>query len=392
MTIPYHLFPIPKKLRDLHVLRGLIEMMKPIIFYISGHGFGHSSRMSVVINELIRREPEREIIIKTSAPEWFFREQITGKLHFHPLECDIGVIQSDSLNLDPQASLKAYADFLSDRKQVIREEVRFIRGIDPQLIVGDIPPLAFKVAEETGVPSLAVGNFCWDWIYETYVERYPEYQHIISSIRDDYRKADLLLRLPFSGDMSAFTMIRDIPLIARRSHRTPEEVRDLLGLPDDLPLIILSFGGFWLGEDYYRKLSEIKDCIWLASERVAFNLPSIRNVSREELRELNLSYPDLVSAANVVVTKPGYGILSECIANRTKMLYTSRGEFREYPILVEGVKKYLPSTFISNEKLKTGDFKDELFQLLSKPDMFKQFPVNGAETVVDIIEKKVPEV
>jgi len=74
------------------------------------------------------------------------------------------------------------------------------------------------------------------------------------------------------------------------------------------------------------------------------------------------------------------------------MLYTSRGEFREYPILVEGVKKYLPSTFISNEKLKTGDFKDELFQLLSKPDMFKQFPVNGAETVVDIIEKKVPEV
>ena len=30
-------------------------------------------------------------------------------------------------------------------------------------------------------------------------------------------------------------------------------------------------------------------------------------------------------AADVVVTKPGYGIISECIANDTAILYTSRG-------------------------------------------------------------------
>jgi Glycosyl transferase family 1 len=359
--------------------------MKPIIFYISGHGFGHSSRMGVVINELIQREPERRIIVKTSAPEWFFREQINGKFSFHHLECDIGVIQSDSLNLNPQASLKAYADFLADREKVISNEIKFVREVDPQIIVGDIPPLAFKVAKAAGVPSLAIGNFCWDWIYEPYVESYPEYRYIISTIRDDYGKADLLLRLPFSGDMDAFPLIRDIPLIARRSHHAPDEVRDLLGLPKEIPMIILSFGGFWLGEDYYRKLSKIDDCIWLASERVAFNLPSIRNVDRGELHRLKLGYPDLVNAADVVVTKPGYGILSECIANRTKMLYTSRGEFREYPILVEGVEKHLPSAFISQEKLKTGDFRDELFQLLNEPDIFIPLPINGAETVVEII-------
>ncbi len=360
--------------------------MKPIIFYISGHGFGHSSRMSVIINELIRHEPEREIIVRTSAPEWFFREQISGGLSFHTLECDIGVIQSDSLNLDPQASLKAYSDFLSGREQLIRDELRFIREADPQLIVGDIPPLAFAVAKASGIPSLAVGNFCWDWIYEPYVERYPEYRNIISSIRDDYRKSDLLLRLPFAGEMNAFPKIRDIPLIARKAEHAPMEVRSLLGIPGDLPLIILSFGGFWLGEDYYRKLSRIKGCIWLASERMGFDLPSIMNVSREELANLGLGYPDLIGAADVVVTKPGYGILSECVANRTRMLYTSRGEFREYPILVEGVKQHLPSAFISQEKLKNGDFADELFQLLAKPDTFIQLPINGAETAAGIID------
>ena len=42
-------------------------------------------------------------------------------------------------------------------------------------------------------------------------------------------------------------------------------------------------------------------------------------------------YEDLVRAVDVVVTKPGYGIISECIANDTALLYTSRGDFREYP-------------------------------------------------------------
>lgn len=359
--------------------------MKTIIFYISGHGFGHSSRMAVVINELIRREPDRKIVVKTSAPEWFFREQITGKFTFSPLECDIGVIQSNSLNLDPQASLKAYADFLANRKQVITNELRSVREVDPRLIVGDIPPLAFKVAGGAGIPSLAIGNFSWDWIYEPYVERYPEYRYIISAIREDYRNANLLLRLPFSGEMNAFPVSRDIPLIARQAVRSAEEVRSLLRLPATQPVIILSFGGFRLGEDYYRRLSQIKDCLWLASERVGFKLPAIKNISREELRELNLTYPDLVGAADVVVTKPGYGILSECIANRTRMLYTSRGEFREYPILVEGIKRHLPSVFISQEKLKTGDFKDDLFQLLNEPDTFTPLPLSGAETVADII-------
>ena len=42
-----------------------------------------------------------------------------------------------------------------------------------------------------------------------------------------------------------------------------------------------------------------------------------------------------------MVTKPGYGIISECIANDTALLYTSRGDFREYPVLVKEMPKYL---------------------------------------------------
>ena len=359
--------------------------MQSIIFYISGHGFGHSSRVAAVINELLREYPGLKVIIKTSAPEWFYREQIHHSFSFSRLECDTGVIQFDSLNLDPQRSLETYADFFSGMEEAIAAEVEFARREDPGLIIGDIPPLSFEVADRIGVPSLGIANFSWDWIYEPYLEQNPEYHYLISSIRAGYRKAGLLLRLPFAGEMTAFRESRDIPLIARRSDLAANQVRKKLLLPPGPPLIILSFGGFSLGEEYYRRLTEIDGCLWLASERVGFDLPGIRNIRREELRALGLGYPDLVSAADVVITKPGYGILSECIANRTKMLYTSRGEFREYPILVEGVKSYLPSAFISQEKLRSGDIKEELFQLLEAPDEYPPIPLDGAQTCAEII-------
>ncbi len=49
-----------------------------------------------------------------------------------------------------------------------------------------------------------------------------------------------------------------------------------------------------------------------------------------------LLYQDLVAAADVVVSKPGYGIVSECVANGTALLYTSRGRFIEYDLFVGG--------------------------------------------------------
>ena len=50
--------------------------------------------------------------------------------------------------------------------------------------------------------------------------------------------------------------------------------------------------------------------------------------------------------ADVVVTKPGYGIISEAIANDAALLYTSRGDFVEYNVLVREMSRYLRVEFI----------------------------------------------
>ena len=68
-------------------------------------------------------------------------------------------------------------------------------------------------------------------------------------------------------------------------------------------------------------------------------------------------YEDLVAAVDVVATKPGYGIIAECAAHQTAILYTSRGHFVEYEVLVREMPRYVRSQFIPQEALFAGEWR-----------------------------------
>jgi len=353
-------------------------MSRRIVFYVSGHGFGHASRTGQVIQALKDRAPDTEILVRSSAPEWFLREQAGDAFRYEFFEADTGVLQADSLTILYRETLEAARGFLSEMPQKIAGEKEFLLKIGAAAVFGDIPPLAFGAAHAAGLPSLGMTNFSWDWIYQPYTERFAGFEGLIEDIRAEYRKTGLLLRLPFSGGLDAFPRQEEIPLVARPSRLSRARARRALGLDEKKPVALLSFGGFSLSGEYYRRMGEDREIAWTASERVGAQAPGIRNFSRRELAERGLAYPDLVRAAEVVVTKPGYGILSECIANRTRMLYTERGDFREYPVLVAGAERTIPCRFISGDVLRGDALSREVRLLLEQPAKFAEVPLDGA--------------
>jgi hypothetical protein len=45
------------------------------------------------------------------------------------------------------------------------------------------------------------------------------------------------------------------------------------------------------------------------------------------LDQLDVSYADAVAAVDGVITKPGYGIVTDCLVHGTPVIYTDRGLF-----------------------------------------------------------------
>ena len=158
------------------------------------------------------------------------------------VECDVGLIQKDALTIDEAGTADAVRRFLAGWDALVSREARWLRESGARLVLGDIPPLAFAAAADAGVPSIALGNFSWDWIYSHLAARQPTLAEAAAHAARAYARAGLLLRLPFAGDLSAFPRIEDVPLVARAPELEKAEARRRLGL-DARPVVLLSFGG-----------------------------------------------------------------------------------------------------------------------------------------------------
>jgi L-arabinokinase len=372
-------------------------LAQAIVFYISGHGFGHASRSIEVINAILAQRPETRIGVRTSAPRWLFDLTVKGKVSYSTLECDTGVVQSDALTLDEADSIRRASAFHSDLVTRAASETRALRELGAGLIVGDIPPLAFAVGASAGIASIGLGNFTWDWVYADY-PRVRLAPSLLPAIRGAYAKASMALRLPMCGGFESFSNVRDIPFIARHAKRTREEVCKALKIPSDKPIVLSSFGGIGLPSlegdvlAKFRKYTVVTTAMASLS-RARRETPlmerkgSLVTINEEAMYGVGLRYEDLVGAADAVVTKPGYGIVSECIANDSAILYTPRGHFPEYDILVEEIPKYLRSALIGHEDLLAGKWEPALDRLLAQPKHKKKPETNGAEVAADILLK-----
>ena len=368
-----------------------------IAFYVSGHGFGHASRDVELLNELGRRRPDVGVLLRTSAPRWLFDLTLTRPVDWRPRESDTGIAQIDSLRLDAAETIRRAEAFHRTLDEDAAREADWLLREGVTLVVGDIPPLAFAAARHAGLPSVALGNFTWDWIYEGYRSDLDPEAGLIERLREAYRHASLALRLPMAGGFDMFREVVDLPFIARRSRRSPADVRRQLTLPDDRPLVLLSFGGYGLARIDTAALAGLTGYTIVVTSDVAANRreenppelsrlltpPNVAQVDEGALYAAGLRYEDLVAAVDVVITKPGYGIIAECVANKTDILYTSRGHFVEYDVLVREMPRWVKCAFISNEDLLAGRWQGPLDALQQEPAPPEQIGTDGAERAAD---------
>ncbi len=417
-----------------------------IAFYISGHGFGHASRQVEIINALTKRAPGVRILLRTAAARWLLERTLNAPFTLIDRPCDTGVVQIDSLRLDEAATMAVAGEFYSSFDERIAVEARLLREHGVSLVISDAPPLACAAAAAARVPCLVVANFTWDWIYTPYAlpgsdpasaqnrhtlgselnrrqvpnllanagpqaasgptpdARTPEGSdpgsaqnrhtwgsELVRRLADAYARADGAWRLPLHGGFESIIHITDVPFVARHARPEPVETRAMLGLPADRRVALSSFGGYGLNDLDLHRL----DCLdaWtvvVTGDRAPRDLPrEIYFIEDALVYARGLRYEDLVHAVDVVVTKPGYGIVSECIANDTAIVYTTRGRFREYDVLVGGIQRYLRSAFIHQTDLREGRWLAGLDAAVAGPTPVERPRTDGAEVVADMITARV---
>jgi hypothetical protein len=365
--------------------------VRPLVYYISGHGFGHASRSIEIVNAVLARRPDVPVQIRSAAPRWLFDLTVRGPVHLEVVDTDPGVVQHDSLSLDAAETVRRADAYVAALPRRAAEEAAALRALDAALVVADIPPLGLEAARLAGIPARAVGNFTWDWIYRDY----PGGGAAADALGEVYRRAGHAFRLPMAGGFETFADVTDLPFVARHARHAPAETRARLGLPEGR-LALVSFGGYGVAGIDLDALSRTRGWTLLVSASVPFGpdrQPVAQAAARGSLFPLDepgmyaqgLRYEDVVAAVDVVVTKPGYGIIGECLANDTALLYTDRGHFIEYDVLVREMPRHVRCAYMPQAEILRGQWQDALDALVAAPPAEKPLATNGDAVAADWI-------
>jgi len=352
---------------------------RPSIYIsITNHGFGHAARTASVAAEIQRLNPEILLILVTTAPRWLLESYIPGDFIHRPRGFDIGVIQSDSINMDQEATLQKLKEIRQQQRSIIAGEVSFIQQNRVDLMLADIPPLAPVIAKTAGIPCWMIGNFGWDFIYSAWGGEFVE---IADWIHDCFSQCDRLFRLPMHEPMSAFPIIEEHGLTGGNPRHNLEELRDKFGINSPKEkTVLISFGGLGLQQIPYQNIGQFPDWNFIMFDRLAPNYPNIIKITEHNYRPI-----DFMPLCGRVISKPGFSTFSEALRLNTPIVTLTREGFAESPLLLEGIQKYS-----DHQIIKPGEFFESnwefLRQDLQPPSQSKEMiKKDGTETIAQTI-------
>lgn len=355
-----------------------------LIYYITAHGLGHGVRSTDIIRFFSEAYPGIPVVIVSDLPHLFLENRLPGlKPEFRRASFDVGMVQIDSVRVDLARSLEKAKDLQRRWNKLVDQEAGFLVAKKAGVVVVDIPAIPLLAAARIGIPGLAASNFGWDWIYAEHAEKNPGWRPVVDAFASGYSTSRLLLRLPFHEEMSAFPSIEDIPLVSTPGKARRREIAEVTGCSPAQRWILLSFTKLDWDARALRSVELIQGYEFFTVLPLGWDLKNVHILDRERI-----SFKDIVASVDAVISKPGYGIVSDCVVNRKPLIYAERNDFREYRILEEAIRKYLRNLHMPAEQLYRGDLLTSLERIQEAPEPASSMPQGGgpiaAKKIMDL--------
>ncbi|KAI8346572.1 hypothetical protein B0O80DRAFT_467566 [Mortierella sp. GBAus27b] len=212
-------------------------------YYVSGHGFGHATRVNQIITELLqskttclstavsngpsiqqgdkevkvavatagsrteataiatgaaaattvplattttitttitKTESRHTIYIVSDAPQFIFQDVIALGAIYRNAKVDAGVVQPLAYSVDRKKTIEGVKAFLAKRDDMIRHEVSWLEQVGANCVLADAPFLPCAAASAYGIPACLITNFTFDEVYRFLREGDPMDKDVIA--------------------------------------------------------------------------------------------------------------------------------------------------------------------------------------------------------------------
>jgi hypothetical protein len=349
---------------------------------ISGHGFGHLAQLAPVLNALRQRLPDLELIVQSALPAQHLRRHIDGSFSLIAEQTDVGLVMASALDVQVETTFAAYRAFHHNWPERVNAAAEQLRALGTNGVVADVPYLACAAGARAQLPTLALCSLNWADVFEHYCGALVGAESIHAEIEAAYNEADAFLRPAPAMPMSTLANTLPIGPIGRIGRPCRDRLARRLGLNANARLLMVSLGGI-------ETRLPVED--WPEDPGLKFIVPASWGVVRADViafEDLGVSYLDAMCSCDALITKLGYGHVTDAACNAIPLLYVERGDWPEEPVLRDWLQRHGRCAPISRSELVRGDIAGPLAELLAQSPRPK-VEASGVDQAVDVLMSRL---
>lgn len=178
-----------------------------------------------------------------------------------------------------------------------------------------------------------------------------------------------------------------IPIISRQISTSAEKVKSALGLAPDEHFILVHAGSAVM-ENVYKDLYKFYEAVNHLKTDYRIVISSTLENNNYPFNKYIIKAPlfyngiDLVNASDLVISKPGMGILQDCIATKKPLLFLP-GDFAERTLKVRLLNEILNGNLPVINTISTNSLKEAIMNCIHIKHIYEEgyskIPTNGAE-------------
>ncbi|WP_244226492.1 glycosyltransferase [Paenibacillus protaetiae] len=234
------------------------------------------------------------------------------------------IVNTVTFELDLETMNHTLRTTLDELPLQVSEEMRYLSSVRPAAVMSDISAIPIAAAHELGIPTIGLSNFTW---YSAYAELFSN--EMLQPLYDAYEKMDYFIQYEGVGvnepNWGRFGQLRANFFSRKPNWAEVDRLRAELD-PTSYKTIILFAVGLGV------TITDFKDMMIWNDSSCLFVVSSNMNIEGSNVIRIPNTYletQNYVAASDLVISKPGWGTVSEAVVASKPLVLVDRKQFSE---------------------------------------------------------------
>lgn len=350
--------------------------MKTIAYYVTDSGFGHLTRSTAIISQILEQSDLNIIFICNREQNSYAKVQLRKyekRVSFVAVDTDANTkFCTHSLKVDLEGTEENIKVYLEGLETLVDDQYSLLKGIEIVMVITDISILGIMVGKKLGVTTIGISNYTW---YNRF-KRLGIKTESINIYKNWYNQLDKLYQLEFSDDMANITCpMEKVGLVCRKVNQMA--TGDLR--KSYWPAVYFSMGEVGKGDEVFNVDFPLGTLFVAGKSNAEGNVHIVR------LPERVAPTQDYIGASAFVLIKGGWSTVAESLILGIPIGILEQSETEDKE-LVEKLFKSKYAFTITEKEVRNFVIKDLNIKAMSiKPPEYKNDTYNIAKKIIDQI-------